>query len=141
MKREKKTQFSLSMALRIFLAILALLSVGVFATSVMKYNRLREEGRELQKKLTQYEELMEELEREAGSAEALKEVLAEYKTYKSLKEDSLTDSTAREACENILARIDLLLRDENTRDYLIKLARENGLAFPDEIIYYTDSSR
>lgn len=107
----------------------------------MKYNRLREEGRELQKKLTQYEELMEELEREAGSAEALKEVLAEYKTYKSLKEDSLTDSTAREACENILARIDLLLRDENTRDYLIKLARENGLAFPDEIIYYTDSSR
>ena len=107
----------------------------------MKYNRLREEERELQKKLTQYEELMAELEREAGSAESLKEVLTEYKTYKRLKEESLTDSSAREACESILKKIDLLLEDEETRAYLVKLARENGLAFPDETIYYTDSSR
>ena len=141
MKTEKKVQFSLSMALRIFLAILVLLSIGVFATSVMKYNRLREEEHELQKKLTQYEELMADLEREAGSAEALKEVLAEYKTYKTLKEESLTDSSARVACEAILEKIDLLLEDEATRAYLINLARENGLAFPDEIIYYTDSTR
>ena len=107
----------------------------------MKYNRLQEEKRELEKKLDQYNELMADLEREAGSAEKLREVLVEYKTYKTLKEESLTDSSVRETCEAILQRIDLLLSDPDTREYLIKKARENGLAFPDEIIYYTDSTR
>ena len=107
----------------------------------MKYNRLREEERELQKKLDQYEELMTELEREVGSAEKLKEVLIEYKTYKTLKEESLNDVAARDACEAILQKIDLLLEDPDTREYLVRLARENGLAFPNEIIYYTDSGR
>ena len=107
----------------------------------MKYNRLREEERELQKKLDQYNELMSDLERNAGSAEKLTEVLTDYKTYKALKAESVSDPTVREACEAILQKIDLLLEDPETRAYLIQRARENGLAFPDEIIYYTDSSR
>ena len=141
MPSEKKLRLNLSLSVKIFLIILVLLSVGVFATSVMKYNRLREEERELQKKLDQYEELMTELERKVGSAEKLKEVLTEYKTYKTLKEESLTDASVRDACEAILQKIDFLLEDPDTRAYLIQLARENGLAFPDEIIYYTDSGR
>ena len=141
MKSEKKFRFSLSLGIRIFLVVFVLLSVGVFATSVMKYNRLQEEKRELEKKLDQYNELMADLEREAGSAEKLREVLTEYKTYKTLKEESLTDPTARDTCEAILQRIDLLLSDPDTSEYLIQKARENGLAFPDEIIYYTDSTR
>lgn len=141
METEKKLRFNLSLSIKIFLCILVLLSVGVFATSVMKYNRLQEEKRELQKKLDQYEELMADLKRESGSAEKLHEILTEYKTYKALKAESVSDPTVREACEAILQKIDLLLEDPETRAYLIQLARENGLAFPDEIIYYTDSGR
>lgn len=107
----------------------------------MKYNQLRAEEKELKKKLSQYEELMSQLERETGSSEKLGEVLAEYKTYKKLREEMIEDSVARAQCEAILKRIDELLEDPETKAYLIKLARENGLAFPDETIYYTDADR
>lgn len=141
MESEKKKQFSLSLAIRIFLVILVVLSVGVFATSIMKYNQLQNEKRELEKKLSQYEALMEELSRQSGSAEKLGQVLAEYKTYRSLREDMFTDSSVRAQCEEILMRIDELLEDPETKAYLIKLAKENGLAFPDETIYYIDPGR
>ena len=141
MESGKKKQLSLSLVIRISLAILAVISVGVFATSIMKYNQLRKEEKELEKKLAQYEELMADLEAKSGSAAKLGQVLAEYKTYKSLKHDMFEDSAARAECEAILERIDKLLEDPETRDYLIKLARENGLAFPDETIYYVDTGR
>ncbi|MBQ7172822.1 MAG: hypothetical protein IJR88_01705 [Clostridia bacterium] len=105
----------------------------------MKYNRQKEERAELEKKLEQYQELMSDLEQKVGSAEKLKEVLLEYRTYKSLKETMVEDSVVRASCERILERIDELLKDPETRDYLIELARENGLAFPDETIYYIDT--
>jgi len=56
-----KKQFSLSLLVRILLATLVLVSIGVFANSIMRYNELLEEQQELEKKLSSYQEMKEEL--------------------------------------------------------------------------------
>lgn len=48
--------------MRILLAILVVVSIGVFANSIMRYNALLEEQRELEQKLEQYAEMKEELQ-------------------------------------------------------------------------------
>ncbi len=48
--------------MRVLLGVLAVVSVVVFANSVMRYNQLLEEQRELERQLAEYEEMKEELE-------------------------------------------------------------------------------
>lgn len=48
--------------MRVFLAVMVVVSIGVFANSVMRYNALLDEQRELEEKLNQYQEAKEELE-------------------------------------------------------------------------------
>ncbi len=48
--------------MRVFLAVMVVVSIGVFANSVMRYNALLEEQHELEEKLNQYQEAKEELE-------------------------------------------------------------------------------
>lgn len=55
--------------MRVLLAVLVLTSIGIFANSLMKYNALREETRELEKKLASYEEMKEELQELLNSEE------------------------------------------------------------------------
>ena len=62
--------------MRILLATLVLVSIGVFANSIMRYNELLEEQQELEKKLSSYQEMKEEL---AELLDAAKRYLPEAK--------------------------------------------------------------
>lgn len=62
MPKERKKQFSLTLLMRVLLAVMVVVSIGVFANSVMRYNALLDEQRELEEKLNQYQEAKEELE-------------------------------------------------------------------------------
>ena len=62
MPNQPKKQFSLTLLMRVLLGVLAVVSVVVFANSVMRYNQLLEEQRELERQLAEYEEMKEELE-------------------------------------------------------------------------------
>ena len=48
--------------MRVLLGVLVVVAVVVFANSVMRYNQLLEEQRELEKQLAAYEEMKEELQ-------------------------------------------------------------------------------
>jgi cell division protein FtsB len=48
--------------MRVLLGVLVVVSIGIFANSVMRYNALLEEQRELEHKLASYEEMKEELQ-------------------------------------------------------------------------------
>lgn len=58
---EKKRQFSLSILVRIFLAVIVVVSLAVFVSSVMKYNELREEQEALEQTKAELIEEKEEL--------------------------------------------------------------------------------
>ena len=62
MSQEKKKQFSLTLLMRVLLGVLVVVSIGIFANSVMRYNALLEEQRELEEKLADYQEMKEELQ-------------------------------------------------------------------------------
>ncbi len=62
MSQKKKKQFSLTLLMRVLLGVLVVVSIGIFANSVMRYNALLEEQRELESKLAEYEEMKEELQ-------------------------------------------------------------------------------
>ena len=61
MANQPKKQFSLSLLMRVLLAVMVVASIGVFANSVMRYNALLEEQRELEEQLEAYDELGAEL--------------------------------------------------------------------------------
>lgn len=48
--------------MRVLLGVLVVVSIVIFANSVMRYNALLEEQRELEHKLASYEEMKEELQ-------------------------------------------------------------------------------
>ena len=58
---EKKRQFSLSLLVRIFLAVIVVVSLAVFVSSVMRYNELRAEQEELEETRAELIEEKEEL--------------------------------------------------------------------------------
>ena len=58
---EKKRQFSLSLLVRIFLAVIVVVSLAVFVSSVMRYNELRAEQEELEQTKAELIEEKEEL--------------------------------------------------------------------------------
>ncbi|MBQ9806643.1 MAG: hypothetical protein IJW49_09090 [Clostridia bacterium] len=57
-----KKQFSLTLLIRILLATLIVVSIGLFAYRVMQYNALVEEKKVSQEKLYQLKEIKEELQ-------------------------------------------------------------------------------
>lgn len=69
MKQERKKQFSLTLLTRVLLGVLVVVAIGIFANSLMKYNALMEEKRELERKLEQYIEASEELQELLNSGE------------------------------------------------------------------------
>ena len=62
MSNETKKQFSLTLLMRVLLGVLVVVSIAIFANSVMRYNQLLEEQRALEEKLAAYEEMKEELQ-------------------------------------------------------------------------------
>lgn len=69
MKQERKRQFSLTLLTRILLGVLVVVAIGIFANSLMRYNALMEEKRELELQLQQYIESSEELQELLNSGE------------------------------------------------------------------------
>ena len=61
-EENKKKQFSLSLMVRIFLAVIVVVSIAVFVNSVMKYNELRGQQEELEQTKTELIEEKEELQ-------------------------------------------------------------------------------
>ena len=140
MSEKTKKQFSLSMLMRIFLAIIVLISIIVFANSVMKYNKLVEEEQKLEEWVTDLKNLREELILTAGSAERLSEILSDYDEYKRLLNSG--SELGIQLAELEIKRMELaeILSESQNRDYIIKIAKEKiGLYFPDEEIFYTNS--
>lgn len=62
MSKEKKKQFSLSLVMRVFLAVIIVVSLAVFINSVMKSNELLQEKEELEQSKQALVEEKEELQ-------------------------------------------------------------------------------
>ena len=62
LKQERKKQFSLTLLTQILLGVLVVVAIGIFANSLMQYNALMEEKRELESQLEAYIESSEELQ-------------------------------------------------------------------------------
>ena len=62
MSEKNKKQFSLTLMVRIFLAVIVVVSLAVFVNSVMKYNELRTEQEELEQTKQELVEEKQELQ-------------------------------------------------------------------------------
>lgn len=70
-----KKQFSLTLLIRILLATLVVVSIGVFAYSVMQYNALMEEQAVLEAQLVEYQEMKEELQEMLSSGYTKEDII------------------------------------------------------------------
>ncbi len=125
--------------MRIFLAALVLISIGIFANSVMYYNQLNQEAEELQEALAALQETRAELNDLLGSAEEVNRLLQDRDAYEEIINsgneagDFLLEYKAR------LEEVNQLLNSSKNRDYIVRVAREElGLYFADEEIFYND---
>ncbi len=139
MQKEKK-QFSLTLLMRVLLALLVLVSVGVFANSVMRYNQLKDEERELNRLLLSLNEEIEELNELMESGDEVKRLLQNYAQYREmLRETNPEIAAAIEDIQAKKAEIDALLADSENREYIERIARDKcSLFYPDEEIIYND---
>ena len=127
--------------MRIFLAVIVVVSLIVFANSVMKYNKLREEEAKLEAIVTDLRVLKEELILTAGSAERLSEILSDYEEYKRLLNSDTELGVQLAELELKRAELDELLQNAENKDYIVKNAKEKlGLYFPDEEIFYSNTN-
>lgn len=62
LSNEQKKQFSLTLLVRVLLTVLIVVSIGLFANSLMRYNALEEETAELEAELKDYRDEREELQ-------------------------------------------------------------------------------
>ncbi len=139
---QKKKQFSLSLMMRIFLGALVLISIGIFANSVMYYNQLNKEAEELQAALAALHETRDELNELLGSAEEVNRLLDDRDAYEELINSGNEAGEFLLEYKDRLAEINRLLNSSKNRDYIVKIAREElGLYFADEEIFYNDMNK
>ena len=62
MSQDNKKQFSLTLLMRALLGVLIVVSIVIFANSVMRYNELLEQQKELEAQFARYQEMKEELQ-------------------------------------------------------------------------------
>ncbi|MBQ8416939.1 MAG: hypothetical protein IJX13_08625 [Clostridia bacterium] len=139
MANESKKQFSLSLLMRIFLGLIVLVSIGVFANSVMYYNQLNREAEELKSTLNELYEVRDELTEMLGSAEALNRLLTDYAECKEILESGTLEGDLLAEYQMHMASIREMLNSSKNKDYITKVAKnELGLYFADEEIFYND---
>ncbi|MBE6565723.1 MAG: hypothetical protein E7659_01320 [Ruminococcaceae bacterium] len=139
MQSKTKKQFSLSFLMRIFLGLLVILSIGICARSIMRYNELNREAERLEAALEELGELRAELIEDLGSAEELKRILADYQAYNELIDAGTATSEALEEYQAQLDRIREILNSSKNKDYIVKIAKDElNLYFADEEIIYND---
>lgn len=139
MQKEKK-QFSLTLLMRVLLAVLVVVSVGVFANSVMRYNQLKDEERQLTAMLEGLNEEIERLSELLDSSEQVEELLKNYAEYREMLRQ--TDPELAATVEEIQAKkaeVDAMLASSENREFIEQIAREQcELFYPDEEIIYND---
>ena len=141
MAEEKKKQFSLSLLIRVLLAVIVLVSIGIFANSMMKYNALMEEQRELETILNNLIEMREELNELMGSAERVDDLLSDYQQYKALLDSGTAEGETLRELEAKLEELREMIHSSENKEYIVRIAKERlGLYFPDEEIIYNDKN-
>lgn len=141
MAKGNRKQFSLSLLIRILLAVMVVVSIGIFANSLMRFNELQREEKKLEEALHNLLETREELNELMGSAESVKALLSDYERYQKAMEsdsdlkDALIDWEARKAA------LQELINESDNKEYIVRIAKERlGLYFPDEEIIYNDGN-
>lgn len=139
MPAEKKKQFSLSLAVTIFLAIVALISIGVFANSIMYYNQIDKEVKDLEETLDSLYQTRAELQDLLGSSEELNDLLSDYrKCDEMLKSNSLEGEVLQKYTQK-MKEVRELLQNSKYKDHISKIAKDElNLYFADEKIFYND---
>ena len=139
MQNTEKKQFSLSLLVRIFLGLLVIISICVFARSIMQYNELNKEAEAMEKALLELGETRARLIEDLGSVDELNRILTDYQTYKELVE---SDSATGEILEEYQTQLDYvreLLNSSKNKDYIVRIAKDElNLYFADEEIIYND---
>ena len=141
MQENTKKQFSLSMLVRIFLAVIVVVSIIVFANSVMRYNQLREEEAELQALVDELTLMKEELTILVGSSEELSRILSDYAEYKRLLESGSALGIHLAELEIKKAELVEFFNEAKNKEYISQQVKSLGLYFPDEEIFFTNSNQ
>ena len=140
-EQTRKKQFSLSMLLRAALVLIVVVSIVVFANSVMKYNALVEEQKELERVLEGLNENIEELEELLGSGEEVERLLHDYEAYQEMIRTGGEIGLTLEEIEAQKAELKQLIESSENKEYIVRIAKERlDLYFPDEEIYYNDQN-
>ncbi len=139
MSTQPKRQFSLSLAVRIFLCVLVVVSIGIFANSIMYYNQLNREAEQLKETLEELYEARAYLAELLGSADELEALLADYRECRELlAAGGLTGEALAEYNEK-MNEVRALLNNSRNRDHITAIAKEQlGLFYADEEIFYND---
>ena len=139
MQKQEKKQFSLSLLMRIFLGLLVIISIGIFAYSIMQYNELNREAEQLEAEIAELREMRTELIESLGSADELKRLLNDYQIYKDLIDADTATIEALEEYQAQLDRIRELLHSSKNKDYIERIANDKlNLYFPNGEIIYND---
>lgn len=127
--------------MRVFLAVIVVVSLVVFANSVMRYNKLMEEEEKLEAIVNDLRVLKEELVITAGSAERLSEILSDYDEYKKMLNTETELGSQLAQLDMKRAELQEMLDDPEISDYIKKIAKEKlGLYFPNEEIFYSNTN-
>ena len=126
--------------MRILLALLVVVSIGVFANSVMRYNQLKDEEKQLKEMLDSLNLEIERLNELLHSAEQVEELLKNYAEYQEmLRERDPELAASIEMIRAKKAEIDEMLASSENRAFIEQIAREQcELFYPDEEIIYND---
>ena len=139
MQDTAKKQFSLSLLVRIFLGLLVVISIGVFARSIMQYNELNREALALEDALDDLGKTRARLIEDLGSADELNRILNDYQAYKELIEADTATSDALAKYQTQLENIRELINSSKNKDYIVRIAKDElNLYFADEEIIYND---
>ena len=141
-RQEGKKQFSLTVILRVFLVLIVVVSIVVFANSVMKYNAMVEEQKELEELLEDLNEDIEELEELLGSGEEVQKLLNDYQAYQAMIDSNNEIGYTLEEIQEKRERLKQMIESSENKDYIVRIAKDRlGLYFPDEEIFYNDKNR
>ena len=122
------------------MALLVVVSIGVFANSVMRYNQLKDEEKQLKEMLESLNLEIERLNELLHSAEQVEELLKNYAEYQEmLRERDPELAASIEMIRAKKAEIDEMLASSENRAFIEQIAREQcELFYPDEEIIYND---
>lgn len=139
MQNTEKKQYSLSLLVRIFLGLLVVISIGIFARSIMQYNELNREAATLELALSELAETRARLIEDLGSADEIKRILNDYKAYKELMDEDSATFEVLEEYQTQMNYIRELLNSSKNKDYIVRIAKDElNLYFADEEIIYND---